>query len=173
MGLVALLVLGALAPVAPVFDFKLTCGGTAEPPAINGAQLEELIAGELTRRGHDVTASCPKDRPLKTGDTFTCFATTADGTALAITVIQQDDQGNVTWLPDGVLVDTRELIAELKPKLPASATIACPKRTLQLAQEGDTASCDVRDGDQLAQLVIRFADAETGRVTFNLTQPAP
>ena len=45
------------------------------------------------------------NRPPKTGDTFTCSATTADGTALAITVIQQDDQGNVTWLPSGILVD--------------------------------------------------------------------
>jgi hypothetical protein len=171
VGLVGLLVLGVLAPVftgSGGTSAPPPIAGASEPPTVPLASLDSSITEELARRGHDVTVSCPPDRPGPPGGTFACSATTADGTPLAITVTRRDAHNNVSWGLDGIVLDTRAVITELQPKLPASAVITCPQRTVQLAREGDIASCRYRDGAQLAQLVIRFADARTGRVTANL-----
>jgi hypothetical protein len=68
-------------------------------PTLDDAALETQISNGITEQaGVGVsTIDCPSGRPLQTGDTFTCTATTDDGTTLQITVTQTDNQGNVHW----------------------------------------------------------------------------
>jgi hypothetical protein len=44
---------------------------------------------------------CPDEVTIESGATFTCTATTDDGRSAEIEVTQDDDQGNVTWVPLG------------------------------------------------------------------------
>jgi hypothetical protein len=68
-------------------------------PTLDDSALEEQISAGITQQaGVDIsTIDCPSGRPLLAGDTFTCTATTDDGTTLTITVTQKDNQGNVSW----------------------------------------------------------------------------
>lgn len=152
-------------------EVKLNCGDTN---IVDDANLERRIADWLADK-HDVeaTVACPKDRPAKPGDTFTCEATTGDGTVLVFDVVQKNDQGSVKFETSGLLIDTRKDLAAIKAKLPASAVITCPQRVLYLKQVGNTASCDLRDGDERAQLVIRYENAEDGRYTMAVAAATP
>jgi hypothetical protein len=66
---------------------------------LNESALEENIHDELQRQTQlsISTVECPGDRPLRQGDRFTCTAVTDDGMELEISVVQDDDQGNVSW----------------------------------------------------------------------------
>jgi hypothetical protein len=68
-------------------------------PVLDDAALEQQISTGITEQASvGVTAiDCPSGRPLQAGDTFTCSATTDDGSTLQITVTQTDNQGNVHW----------------------------------------------------------------------------
>jgi hypothetical protein len=59
--------------------------------------LEAQLASDLQSNGSTYTVSCPDGVKAQAGATFQCTATGPDGTALALTVTQTDDQGNVTW----------------------------------------------------------------------------
>jgi Domain of unknown function (DUF4333) len=74
----------------------LVTGCTA---TIQAESLERQIADELEAQT-GVTPSavdCPDDVPVEAGGRFECTATADDGSAATITVIQEDDQGNVRW----------------------------------------------------------------------------
>jgi len=68
-------------------------------PTLDDSALEQQISDGITEQtGVGIsTIDCPSGRPLQAGDTFTCTATTDDGTTLTITVVQNDNQGNVHW----------------------------------------------------------------------------
>ena len=152
-----------------VYEVELNCHGL-----VDEARLEREITSWLaSEHGVETTVTCPEDRPAKSGDTFTCKAITGDDAVLAIDVVQTNDQGRVTLRVRGLLVNTQRHLAEIEAKLPASAVITCPQRVLHLKQVGDTASCEVRDGDEHARLVIRYEDAETGYASMKVTAPAP
>jgi hypothetical protein len=89
---------GLLSGAAAVL-LVVACGNLT----LDDTRLEQVIsAGITTQTGVAVTSvNCPNNRPLKTGDTFDCTATTADGATLTITVTQTDDQGNVHWAISG------------------------------------------------------------------------
>ena len=147
---------------------KLNCSGAGN---LDDARAERFIARWLAGQyGITATVACPEDRPVKAGDAFTCEATAEDGEVLVLDVTQNDDQGNVTLEPRGLLVDTKTRLDAIVAKLPASTTIACPKRVLYLKQVGDTASCDVRRGDAHARLEIRYTDAEAGGFAWKVTE---
>lgn len=140
---------------------------------LDSASAARFIAGWLAEKhGIATTVTCPDDRPVKAEDTFICKATTGDGEVLVIDTTQKDDQGNLTFKLRGLLVDTRTDLDSLQAKLPASAVIACPRRVLYLKHVGDTASCDVHDGDEHARLVIRYEDAEAGRFNMEVVAAA-
>lgn len=123
---------------------------------IDGAALERMIVSSFAERDLAVTVACPKTRLPKAGDTFTCEAIIEDETALMINFFQKDASGNAVWRFDGVIVDTRKDLVAIKAMLPASVVITCSKRVLYLKQVGDTASCDLRDGDHRARLVLSY-----------------
>ena len=66
---------------------------------LDGAQLEQRIASDMQTRLQlqGVTVSCPDDIEVATGGTFTCTATSPDGTTMTIQGTQKDDQGNVSY----------------------------------------------------------------------------
>ncbi len=45
--------------------------------------------------------TCPDNVAVKKGAKFKCTVKAADGTTGKVTVIQQDDKGNVSWSLDG------------------------------------------------------------------------
>jgi hypothetical protein len=60
----------------------------------------EIVAGATKDFGQTATAAaCPADALPKTGSTFACTETLADGTTKALTVKVSDDSGTVTWAP--------------------------------------------------------------------------
>ena len=70
---------------------------------LNDDQLEQTITQQFQAQTNVALTAidCPSDRPLQTGDTFTCSATTELGESLTINVTQTDDQGNVNWTVAG------------------------------------------------------------------------
>jgi hypothetical protein len=66
---------------------------------VNTDALEQQIAAELQAQAGVTPSSvdCPDDVEAEAGGTFTCTATTDDGSTATITVTQQDDEGNLRW----------------------------------------------------------------------------
>ena len=79
--------------------FALTGAACQTTLSLNGDQLEQVITQQFQQQTGVALASidCPNDRPLQTGDTFTCTATTELDEALTLSVTQTDDQGHVNW----------------------------------------------------------------------------
>ena len=61
------------------------------------------LEAEITRGIEDQTGiqvqsvDCPDTVPIEEGNTFTCTVTADDGTTGEVEVVQEDDEGNVTW----------------------------------------------------------------------------
>ena len=76
--------------------------GCSTSSNLDNAALQEKIASGISEQvGGEWTVVCPADQPIKQGATFDCTATGADGTTTAITVTQDDDQGNISWATNG------------------------------------------------------------------------
>jgi hypothetical protein len=77
--------------------------GCNSAPVLDNDRLQQVIQqGLLNQTGVSATVSCPDNRPIQPGDTFVCTAQTEDGSNLQITVVQQDNVGNVNWSVSGV-----------------------------------------------------------------------
>lgn len=77
--------------------------GCNSTPVLDNDRLQQVIEqGLLNQTGVSATVSCPDNRPIQPGDTFVCTAQTEDGSNLQITVVQQDNVGNVNWNVTGV-----------------------------------------------------------------------
>jgi hypothetical protein len=134
--------------------------GAACKKKIDGDKAEKVIGDELAARGLPVTITCPDGRTPKAGDVFTCDAVDKAGAKITITVTQKDDQGNVEWKVDGMLVDTEAIIADIKTKAP-DAVVTCDRKVIVL-KSGDTASCKVEGGGETARLEITQNGESTG-----------
>jgi hypothetical protein len=66
---------------------------------LDTSRLETQIQKSLRERTGLAIASvsCPSDVTAKKGDTFRCVATTTRKDEVAINVVQEDDEGRVTW----------------------------------------------------------------------------
>ncbi len=130
---------------------------------IDKDKCEKAIANALVDRGFDATVTCPSGEAVKKGATFNCDAVAKDGTKLAIEVIQDDDEGNVTFrTKDGSLVDTSKIVKEAQAKLGPTAKIACPKRAVLLAKKGDTTDCTIDTNGAKSTLVITLDNETSG-----------
>jgi hypothetical protein len=135
---------------------------------IDSNKAEKVIGDKLAEHGFVATVTCPDHQQAKTGAVFDCEASTADGTKVTIVVTQKDNEGNVTWKPDGTIVDTDKIVADAKAKIGGSAAITCPKRAVVLKQAGETTSCTVKDGDKQGRLEIKLEKPETGGLTWEI-----
>jgi hypothetical protein len=62
------------------------------------ATVEGEIAARIAdRTGISTTVDCPDEVAIEAGTTFTCTATSADGSTATVVVHQDDDQGNLTF----------------------------------------------------------------------------
>lgn len=60
--------------------------------------LQDTLATKiLEQTGVAVRVDCPDSVPLLRGDIFECTATAGDGSTSPVGVVQNDDQGNVSW----------------------------------------------------------------------------
>lgn len=135
---------------------------------IDSNKAEKVIGDKLTEAGLAATVTCPDHVEAKTGAVFNCEATTTDGSKVTIVVTQKDNEGNVSWKPDGTIVDTDKVAADAKQKIGGTAVIACPKRAVVLKQAGETTSCTVKDGDKQGRLEIKLEKPETGGLTWEI-----
>lgn len=109
----------------------LTAAGCSTSSTLNTDKAESAIKDALIEQAKTKVASvdCP-EREAKKGDTFTCTAKGEDGTTAVVTVIQKDDDGNVTF--DSPVMHTAEVeeivVGQMKQKLPSltSVTVDCP-----------------------------------------------
>jgi hypothetical protein len=67
--------------------------------SINTQELEQQIARELEAQTGVSPSSveCPDDVPAEAGGRFECTVTADDGSTATVSVVQEDDQGNVRW----------------------------------------------------------------------------
>lgn len=85
-------------PIAALAFAGTIVGGCNTALLLDNDKLQQVIAeGLQTQAGVSASVTCPDDRPIKQGDTFTCTAQTTDGDNLTITVVQTDDTGRVNW----------------------------------------------------------------------------
>jgi hypothetical protein len=84
-----------LVRVAAVAALALVMAGCTR--TLDKQSLEAQLATDLQSNGSTYTVACPDGVKAQAGGTFQCTATGPDGTSLALTVTQTDDQGNVTW----------------------------------------------------------------------------
>jgi Domain of unknown function (DUF4333) len=72
---------------------------------LDTSRLETQIGKTLSdRTGFRITTvDCPNDVKAKKGGRFTCTVTTSRNERVAVNVVQDDDQGGVTWKLAGPL----------------------------------------------------------------------
>lgn len=75
------------------------CGGT-----LDDQKVEDSIRSGVDERlrragtpGRVRSITCPEDRPIKQGDTFTCRARFTDGSEATVDARQTSDDGDVRW----------------------------------------------------------------------------
>lgn len=66
---------------------------------LDTANVEDQIAPKLEQETgtKDVEVSCPDDVEAKKGDEFECDVTAPGGSKAKVKVVQQNDDGDVTW----------------------------------------------------------------------------
>lgn len=88
-----------LATAAALALVPAGCGGSLDDEkvesSIKSGVDERLKKAGTTGRVRSVT--CPEDRPIKQGDTFTCKATFSDGSSATVDARQTSDDGKVSW----------------------------------------------------------------------------
>lgn len=86
---------GALVPMAAVGlgAFASGCGSLDQDKVQNG--IKSGIEKQTPVKVRSV--ACPKDRPVKKGDRFTCKVTATDGQTGTVQVEQTNNKGDVSW----------------------------------------------------------------------------
>ena len=125
---------------------------------LNTSRIEADIQDDIERQGRRLTLKeviCPQRVAKQAEAYFRCVGELPDGSQFSINVIQQDDQGTVTWdVPSSKalinLASLEEKIQkEIKGAVGKNLAIDC-RDTYRLNQRGDTFECDVIGTGQVA-----------------------
>ncbi|WP_215609571.1 hypothetical protein [Leptothoe spongobia] len=118
---------------------------------LNMSRIENRIQDDIERQGRRLTLKdviCP-NRMIKQAEAyFRCVGELPNGGQFTVNVIQQDDQGNVSWdVPSSkVLINLASLEEKIqagtKEAVGKSLTIDC-RDTYRVSQRGDSFECDV------------------------------
>jgi hypothetical protein len=131
---------------------------------------ERLVAsikdGTATKNLKLAALTCPSDRPVKAGDTFTCTGTTADNQPVSFDVTQKDDAGNVQWELRGMILDAAMIKSDIVPQLGSGFSLDCPF-TATVTKIGDVTTCHVAKDGARGKLDITMDDAQ-GNVSYKL-----
>jgi Domain of unknown function (DUF4333) len=155
-----------LAGLAVAASFAaLGCGEAV----IDSAKVEKSIGKSvIDQTGVRVkSVSCPKDRAVKKGDTFTCTVVAKDDTKGKAVVTQRDDKGNLaTEAPFLHIRGVEGAIAEqIKQQTKATVTVACPE--IVVPKTGAKFRCEASDGKLKRQVETTMTDAR-GNLRFKL-----
>lgn len=72
--------------------------GASVSSELNTDKLQDtLVISIHEQTGFVVRVDCPDDVPLLRGDAFACIVTAGDALEARVDVVQDDDQGNVSW----------------------------------------------------------------------------
>jgi hypothetical protein len=112
------------------------------------------------------TLTCPSDRPVKAGDTFTCTGTTTDNQPVTINVTQKDDAGNVQWELKGMILEAAKIQSDIVPQLGSGFSLDCPFKAT-VTNIGDTTTCHVAKDGAKGKLHVTMDDAQ-GNVSYKL-----
>jgi hypothetical protein len=124
---------------------------------IDAGKTEASIVDGLAKKGlAGAKASCPSGRAAKAGDTFTCTVTDGAGATHVVNVTQKDANGSIEWKLDGLILDTKVVVADAKAKL-AGANITCPHDAM-IVKQTDTIACKVDENGASKQLTIKISD---------------
>ena len=125
---------------------------------LNTSRIEADIQDDIERQGRRLTLKqviCPQRVAKQAEAYFRCVGELPDGSQFSINVIQQDDQGTVTWdVPSSkALINLawleEEIQKEIKGAVGKNLAIDC-RDTYRLNQRGDTFECDVIGTGQVA-----------------------
>ncbi len=139
------------------------------PRTFDHLELERGILDQSSDPFPIASVTCPEDRPLAEGDTFTCQAMLGSGEAVTIDATQTDGDGNITWNRHEAIV-TGEAFAGIENGaisrdygLPI--TLACPERIVM--NPGDTFTCTGTD-DRARSRTVTFTavDPRSGQFTY-------
>ncbi len=74
------------------------CSASVGDKTLNTDNAEKVIGKGLTEQlGGKVTVSCPDDVKVKKGASFECDATSPEGDKAKVTVVQKDEDGNISY----------------------------------------------------------------------------
>lgn len=130
---------------------------------------EQVAAGISDRREVEVEVDCPDDVEAETGGTFTCTATDEEGHSLDVSVVQEDDEGNVDWDVDmlNLPLIEEELSTEVTRSVGTAVVVECP-RILVASEVGSTVDCRATDETGGAGVVRVTTKDEAGNVDWEL-----
>lgn len=78
--------------------FTAACGTQAAGSQLNTDMLQQRLTVRIHQQtGVVVRVNCPEDVPLRRGGVFECTATAGDGSTSQVAVVQDDDEGRVSW----------------------------------------------------------------------------
>jgi Domain of unknown function (DUF4333) len=134
------------------------------------AVVERAIANSIMAQHHiDVTVTCPRAMPRKTGLAFTCSAALAAGT-YPVRVTETNDDGHVRYGNQAPLVVLNASAAEraiarsIQSQRHLSSTVACPSPVLQKA--GISFFCTATTSDHhYYRFAVTVVD-DSGRVRY-------
>ena len=125
---------------------------------LNTSRIEANIQDDIERQGRRLALKdviCPQRVTKQAEAYFRCVGELPDGGQFTINVIQQDDQGTVTWdVPSSkVLINLASLEEniqkEIKGAVGKNLAIDC-RDTYRANQRGDTFECDIVGDGQVA-----------------------
>ncbi|MGH8933105.1 MAG: DUF4333 domain-containing protein [Egibacteraceae bacterium] len=74
------------------------CGIQTADSQLNTDTLQQRLTVRIHQQtGVVVRVNCPEDVPLRRGGIFECTATAGDGSTSRVAVVQDDDEGSVSW----------------------------------------------------------------------------
>jgi hypothetical protein len=152
---------GVAALLVPVV---LLAGCSSAPSTIDGAKLEQKLRDDFASAGTPATAvECPRDRPARQGDTFSCQVTLGSGSAVRYDVVLSDDQGHYTYaVAPGQVLDGEAAAGLLTTDIASSssdladAKVTCPKTVLAPGGQARF-DCQVVTGGSSATITVTAA----------------
>ncbi|MBD2107756.1 DUF4333 domain-containing protein [Nodosilinea sp. FACHB-13] len=135
--------------------WPLVLGLAACGNRLDTAEVESAIQADIERQGRRLSLKavlCPKDVSRQAEAYFRCVGEVDGGGTFTINVIQQDNQGNVTWeIPNSkALLNLPKVEDSIQQELSQAysqrAQIDCGSATYRVNQPGDRFECQVVGG---------------------------
>lgn len=149
---------------------------------IDDQKVEDFIRDEARVPAAIESVTCPEGRELEKGDTFDCKLVATDGSEEAVTIRQEDDDGNVTMVgnrqtklpPDTenveIVPENVEALIRGNAKDPdAVASVDCPAGIG--LKKGRKFDCTVRYADKSEEIVEITQRDELGNVEISGSRP--